>query len=217
MSKVNSTYIVPVLVLALLFSAIPQIGSTIQIWSNPVASWWDDLFGSSSTTEVKISPAASNSMTYVKFDGVDGESTDDSHNKWIDVDSVAWGMSQPAGATGPTRRRGDVVMEDIAITKEIDKSSPKLQEKCAKGEVIPKLEIEVTRSYGSSSQTYYRYELKNVMITSYITSLDNSEETPTDTFTVSYEEIKITYTETEDDGSSKGNVEWEFNVESGEN
>ena len=55
------------------------------------------------------------------------------------------------------------------------------------------------------------------MITSYITSLDNSEETPTDTFTVSYEEIKITYTETEDDGSSKGNVEWEFNVESGEN
>jgi len=36
-------------------------------------------------------------------------------------------MHQPEnGATGATRRRGDVIMEDVVVVKEYDKSSPKL-------------------------------------------------------------------------------------------
>ena len=212
MSKMNTTYVVPVLVLALLFSAVPQIGSSLQLWANPVASWWDDLLGRSSETETKVSPTVSNHMIFIKFEGVDGESKDDDHYKWIDVESVQWGVRQPEGAIGASRRRGDVIVEDITITKELDKSSPKLQEKCLKGQVIPKLEIEVTSTYGGYRATYYRYELKNVIITSYNVESGSGEDRPTDTFTVNYEEIKNTYTEYDEEGSSKGNVEWEFKL-----
>jgi len=80
---------------------------------------------------------------FAKYDGIDGESTDSKHDKWIDVLSVDWGAYQPGGgATGETRSRGAAVLEEMTLTIEYEKASPKLQEKMLKGEVIPKLEIE---------------------------------------------------------------------------
>ena len=216
MSKFNSTYLVPVLALALFVSALPQLGAAVQLNTNPVASWWDDLFGgSSSETEKTSAPPASSYAIYIKFQGIDGESKDDNHDRWIDVLSFDFGMSAPETGTGATRRRGDVIIDDISITKQIDKSTPKLQEKCAKGEVIPKLEVEVTRSIPGANATFNRYELKNVMITSIVSS-STDEERPTDTLTLNFEEIKVTYSEFDDGGSNKGSIEWEFKVEEDE-
>ena len=212
MSKLNSPYIVPVLVLALVFSAVPQIGTTIQLHSNPVAAWWDDLFGGSSS-ETELTGTYN---IFIDVDGVDGESKDDAHDKWIEVLSSDFSMSSPSSGTGSTRRRGEIVFEDIILTKEIDKSTPKLQEKCAKGAVIPEVEIDVTRNVGGYPITVIRYVLKNVMLTSFISTAGTSEEPPMDTFTLNYEEIKVTYTELDDEGGSKGNVEWEYKLELGE-
>ena len=81
---------------------------------------------------------------FAKYDGVDGESDDANHGKWIDVLSIDWGAHKPGGgATGQSRRRGAAVVEDLTLTFEYEKAAPKLQEKCLKGEVIPKLEIEL--------------------------------------------------------------------------
>jgi type VI secretion system secreted protein Hcp len=152
---------------------------------------------------------------FVKYDGVDGESKDSKHEKWIDVLSIDWGAHQPGGGmTGQSRRRGAVVVEDMTLTLEYEKSSPKLQEKCLMGEVIPKLEIELTSTYGGSRVTYLKYELKNVMVTSY--SVSGSDGRPTVVIGNNFEEIKVTYTEYDKKGSAQGNVETEFNVEKGE-
>ena len=103
---------------------------------------------------------------FIKYDGVDGEATDANHDKWIDILSVDWSAHKPGGgATGQSRSRGAVVVEDMTLTMEFDKSTVKLLEKCLMGEVIPKLEIELTASYGGSRATYLKYELTNVMIT----------------------------------------------------
>ena len=45
------------------------------------------------------------------------------------------------GATQPTRRRGDVVIEDLTLTIEYEKATPKLQEKALKGEIMPKINV----------------------------------------------------------------------------
>ena len=155
---------------------------------------------------------------FAKYEGIDGESTDASHDKWIDVLSVDWGMHSPGGGmTGQSRRRGSAVIEDLVLTTEFEKSSPKLQEKLLKGEVIPKLEIEMTATYGGARATYLKYELKNVMVTSYSLSASGNDEAgpPTDKFGVKFEEIKVTYTEYDDAGNSKGNVEYSWKVEKG--
>jgi type VI secretion system secreted protein Hcp len=156
---------------------------------------------------------------YIKFDGVEGEAQDKDHKSWSDLLSFNQGLTQPgAGATGPTRRRGDVIVEDIACVKELDKSSPKIAEAVCKGKVFPKVEIHLTASYTDAGrQTYFAFELKNVLVTSYNISGDGqSESVPTETFSLNFEEMKNTYTETDNAGKKKGNVEYSWKVEEGE-
>jgi type VI secretion system secreted protein Hcp len=155
---------------------------------------------------------------FAKYDGVDGESTDANHDKWIDVLSVDWGSHKPGGgATGQSRRRGAVVVEDMSLTMEYEKSTPGLLEKLNMGEVIPKLEIEQTANYGGSRATYLKYELKNVQITSFqVNASGNDESPPTVTLANNFEEYKVTYTEYDSEGNKKGNAETTWKIEKGE-
>ena len=156
---------------------------------------------------------------YIKFEGVEGEAQDKEHKGWSDLLNFSQGLTQPGGgATGPTRRRGDVIVEDIQCVKELDKSSPKIAEAVCKGRVFPKVEIHMTASYTDAGrQTYYAYELKNVLVTSYnIGGSGQSEDVPTENFSLNSEELKVTYTECDNAGKKKGNVEYQWKVEEGE-
>lgn len=155
---------------------------------------------------------------FAKYDGIDGESKDADHDKWIDVLSADWGMEhRGAGATGKVRRRSKAVVDDLILTLEYEKASPKLQESCLKGKVIPKLEIEQTATYGGARATYLRYELKNVMVSSVqIDAIGNDEAgPPTVVVSNNFEEVKVTYTEFADDGSSSGNIEYSWKRKQG--
>jgi type VI secretion system secreted protein Hcp len=155
---------------------------------------------------------------YIKFDGVDGEAQDKDHGAWSDLASFSQAIHKPGAGTGATRRRGDVILEDIVCVKELDKSSPKIAEAVCKGKVFPKVEIEMTASYTDAGRvTYYRYELKNVQVTSYsISGSGQSEEVPVEEISLNFEEIKVTYTEHDSRGKKKGNVEYTWKVEEGE-
>jgi type VI secretion system secreted protein Hcp len=156
---------------------------------------------------------------YIKFEQMDGEAQDKDHKGWSDLLSFSQGLTQPGGgATGPTRRRGDVIVEDVQCVKELDKASPKIAEAVCKGKVFPKVEIHLTASYTDAGrQTYYAYEMKNVLVTSYNISGDGqSESVPTENFSLNFEEIKVTYTECDNQGKKKGNVEYSWKVEEGE-
>ena len=150
-----------------------------------------------------------NAAAFVKFEGVEGQATDAKHKEWIDV--LSFSQSIHRGDSGSSvRTTASAVFEDIVLTKELDKSSPKLAESIAMGRVIPKVEFELTSSAG----TYYKYELTNVMVTSYSVSGD-ADERPTEQVSLNFEQIKTTYTEYGSDGSKKGNVETTWKVEEG--
>ena len=156
---------------------------------------------------------------FAKYDGIDGEAIDANHDKWIDVLSMDWGAHKPGGGqTGQSRRRGGAVVEDVTLTIEYEKAAPKLQEKCLMGEIVPKLEIEQTATYGGARATYLKYELKNVMITSFQVNASGNDEAGPPTVVVgnNFEEIKVTYTEYDDTGASQGNVETSHKVGKGE-
>lgn len=156
---------------------------------------------------------------YMKIEGVEGEAKDKDHKGWSDIISLNQVIHKPGTGTGPTRRRGDVVLEDILVSKELDKSSPKLAEAVCKGKVFPKVEIHFTASYTDAGRvTYYAYELKNVQVVNYaVNGIAQSESVPTEDVTMNFEEIKVTYTECDAKGGSKGNVEYTWKVEEGEN
>ncbi len=155
---------------------------------------------------------------YIKFDGIDGEAKDKDHDKWSDILTFGQGCSKPGGGTtGPTRRRGDTILDDIVVVKELDKASPKIAEAVCKGKVFPKVEIHLTASYTDAGRvTYYAYELTNVQVSSYnINGSGQAEQVPTEDISFNFEEIKVTYTETDETGSEKGNIEYEWKVEEG--
>ncbi|MEL6106326.1 MAG: type VI secretion system tube protein Hcp [Planctomycetota bacterium] len=156
---------------------------------------------------------------YIKFDGIDGECKDKDHKGWCDLASFSQAVHQPGGGnTGSTRRRGDVILDDLSCAKELDKSSPKIAEAVCKGKVFPKVEIDLTASYTDAGRvTYYRYELKNVLVTSYnVSGSGQSDDVPMEDFSLNFEEIKVTYTENDSKGKKKGNVEYSWKVEEGE-
>ncbi len=153
---------------------------------------------------------------FIKFDGIEGESLDKDHTGWSPLLTFSQGVSQPGrGATGSTRRRGDVVMDDIRCTKELDKASPRIAESVCKGKIYPKVVIHLTASTTDEGRvTYCAYEFKNVMVTNYdVSGSGQSEDVPTEDFSLNFEEIKMTYTETDAKGQSKGNVEYSWKVE----
>ncbi len=105
---------------------------------------------------------------YLKLGDIVGESTDAKHKDWIIIESYSHGLAKSSaqgtmGATGAARRRSSAVMEDLVITKKLDKSSPKLMEFAVKGQVIPELILDITNA---SRNPLYKITLSNVMISS---------------------------------------------------
>lgn len=175
--------------------------------------------------QVLSGPVLVSAAGYLKYEGIDGESKDDGHKEWIEILSFNFTAHKPRVERNPSAIGGlfndrvGPVIEDMVFTMEIDKATPIIQEKCLKGEVIPKLELEMTATYGGTRSTYLRYELTNVMITSFSINASGNDEAGPPTVVVgnNFEEIKVTYTEYNcDSGVSKGNVETEFKVEKGE-
>lgn len=163
-------------------------------------------------------PAAGSSTAsaalYIKFDGIDGEAKDKDHKDWCDVLSFSHGFSKPQDPNA-SRRRGDVIVEDFVLLHEIDKASPKIAEAVLKGTVFPKVEIHLTASYTDAGRvTYLAYELKNVSINSYaISGSGNSEFVPTEEISLSFEEIKVTYTDHDEAGKVEDIIEFNWKVE----
>jgi len=153
---------------------------------------------------------------FIKFDGLDGEAQDADHMKWSDLVAFSQVIRQPdsPSARAAGRSTGSIIAEDIAVIKVLDKASPKLAEATLKGKVFMKVEIHVTRDYVDSGRVvYYAYELKNVLITSYQVGGINNGDFLTEEMSLSFEEIKVTYTELDATGKKKGNVEYTWKVE----
>lgn len=143
---------------------------------------------------------------FAKYDGIDGESQAASHEEWIRIETVKWGAKQPGTITG-SRTRAEAKPNKFVISFPYEKASPKLLDSIARGKVIPKLEVELTLMIDGARKTYLKYELTNVWVKSYSVSGSADAGPPTVVVGNNFEEVKVTYTEFNDDGSKAGNVE----------
>ncbi|MGH7543568.1 MAG: Hcp family type VI secretion system effector [Gemmatimonadota bacterium] len=116
---------------------------------------------------------------YMWIEGIDGESRDEDHVKWIDVLSVDWpsGAAQPSGPGA-----GEVV-----ITRALDASSPRLVETIAQGAIVPLMVLHAP--IGGDRTSYHAFELENVRITSY--SISTAGNVPTESISFQFEKIDI--------------------------
>ncbi len=149
--------------------------------------------------------------SFIKIDGIPGESTDEKHKEWIEIISYDHHIEQPASSTassvgGATAER--VNHGTFNIVHQLDKATPKLLEACCTGKHIKEVTIEFCRA-GGDKVKYMEIKLEQVLISSLVESGSTTGASgfPTETVALSYGKIKWTYTQQKrEDGSAGGNV-----------
>ena len=92
-------------------------------------------------------------------------------------------------------------------TRQLDKSSTKLEEACANGTFYDQVDIHFCTTVGDAQEPYLKYTLHDVIVTSYsFHGTDTQDPSPSEEITLSFTEAEITYVVIGDDGNPKGNV-----------
>ena len=147
---------------------------------------------------------------YIKFDGIDGESVDRNHDKWINLDSWSWGATQTG--TGGGGGAGKVSVQNFSFDKTVDKASPKLFEALTTGKHIKEATLELCRPSGADqSQCYLVIKLTDVMVSGYQIG-GSSENVPTDQISLNFAKIEFSYKPQKADGQLDSPVKATYDV-----
>lgn len=162
------------------------------------------------TSLASSTSVVSASDMFLKLTGIKGESQDDKHKDEIDVLSWSWGTSTGTGKV----KRGTVppqCIQDLALTKFVDISTPPLIMQAVKGEHIKEAILTVRKSGGKEQQEYLIIKMTDVLVTSYQTGGDSGDNGPlVDTVLLTFSNIEGEYRPQRADGSLGTPVSFEI-------
>lgn len=145
---------------------------------------------------------------YVKMDNVDGVST--SKSGFTEIFSFSMGASQNPSINEGQLRAGKADVQHIAIMKALDKTSPVLFDYCVTGKFFKKVEIIYDKAHGDGQVEYFKLTLEDSMITSF--QLSGSSENPTESLSLAFQKITVSYNPELVDGSMAGFVDKGFDM-----
>jgi type VI secretion system secreted protein Hcp len=149
----------------------------------------------------------------LKVTGADGESKIKGHEDEIDILSWSWGMTQSGTMhVGGGGGAGKVNVQDISVTKYVDKSSPLLMKMCCNGEHFDEAVL-TGRKAGKDALEYLKITMSKVLVSSISTGGSDAEERPTENVTLNFAKFEVGYVPQKDDGSGDAEVVLKWNVE----
>ena len=151
---------------------------------------------------------------FLELKGIDGESQDDTFSKKnaIDVLAWSWGMSQ-SGTThmGSGGGSGKVSVQDLSVTKYVDKASPNLLLFCSNGEHIPEAKLTV-RKAGKTPLEYIVITMTEVIISSVSTGGSGGQDRLTENISLNFEKVKLTYTPQKSTGAGDTAIDYKWDI-----
>jgi len=149
---------------------------------------------------------------FIKIDGVDGESKDSIHKGEIDVLAWSWGMSQSGTThTGGGGGAGKVNVQDLSLTKYVDKATPLLMLFCSNGKHVAEATL-VVRKAGETAIEYITIKMTDLIVTSVSTGGSGGEDRLTENISLNFAEVVFDYIEQKGDGSEgdKPSYKWKI-------
>ena len=147
---------------------------------------------------------------FMKMGDIKGEATDEGHKEWIIIDSLSAGISRsiPQGAKDQQRTKGETMLGDVVVVRQLDKSSTKLQEACASGKFFTEVEVHFCTTVKAKQEPYLKYKLKDVIVSSYAFSgMASGSPLPSETVSLGFTGAEWTYIVVDPKtGDPKGNV-----------
>lgn len=149
---------------------------------------------------------------FLKCAELPGEAVDSVYKGSIDVLAWSWGMSQ-SGTThaGPGGGAGKVNVQDISLTKYVDKASAKLQLFCCNGKHIPTALL-VVRKAGTNPLEYIKITMSDILISSVSTGGSGGEDRLTENVSLNFATVKFEYTPQKQDGSGDTPVPYTWKI-----
>lgn len=135
----------------------------------------------------------------LEIDGIKGESTDSKHRDTIEIESFSWGATNSGSASNAIT---------LKLGKRLDKSSPLLFLRCAKGEHIATATL-ICKKTGKDGGTtdYYVVTFEDILVSSFQTSAAGGgsggaagDPVPTDQISLNFTKIKFSYTRLDAEG-----------------
>lgn len=149
---------------------------------------------------------------FLKIEEAKGESKDDTHTDDIDVLAWSWGASQSGTMhMGGGGGGGKVSVQDVSVTKYIDKATPVLFQKVCNGKHFPKAELFV-RKAGENPLEYLIITMEEVIITSVSTGGSGGEDKLTENVTLNFSKMKVKYSMQTPSGGDAGSSEPGWNI-----
>ena len=149
---------------------------------------------------------------FLKLDGIDGESQDDSHKNEIEITSFSFGVTQQGTmGTGGGGGAGKASFQDLHITKVLDKASPNILVACATGKHIANAKLTLRKAGGDDKVEYLVVTMADCIVTSYQDS-GSAGAVPLESVSFNFNEIKFEYKPQNADGSAGGTITGGFNV-----
>ena len=149
---------------------------------------------------------------FLILDGIKGEAQDSKDKDEIDVLAWSWGAAQ-SGTThmGSGSGSGKVAIQDLSITKYIDKSSPTLFKHCCSGKHISKGKL-IVRKAGDKPLEYITIELEDIIVTHVSLGGSGGEDRLTENVTLNFKLFNLKYAVQTKDGSKGAETEHKWNI-----
>lgn len=151
---------------------------------------------------------------FIKIDDIKGESQDKAHKESIDVLAWSWGMSQSGSFhTGSGGGSGKVSIQDLSLTKYIDKSSSNLMKYCSSGNQYKEAKLTIRKAGGKEPLEYLIITMKDVIVTSLSTGGSGGEDKLTENVSLNFREVHVDYQAQKPDGSKDGGpIKYGWNI-----
>lgn len=149
---------------------------------------------------------------FLKLEGIKGESQDGKHKDEIDLLAWSWGAAQ-SGTThmGSGSGSGKVSVQDLSLTKYVDKASATLFCHCCNGKHISKGTLTV-RKAGEHPLEYIVIGLEDIIVTHVSTGGHGSDDRLTENVTLNFRKFDYKYAVQNKDGSKGPEVECKWDI-----
>ena len=132
---------------------------------------------------------------FLKITGIAGESYIEGHENEIDVLSWSWGMSNSSGTHERIRTSASASVNDITITKNVDKATPDLMMAVCNGDWFCEAKLVCRKAGGEKPLENLKILMMDVYVISLSTGGSDGELQMTEQITLNFGKVYVEYIE----------------------
>jgi type VI secretion system secreted protein Hcp len=147
---------------------------------------------------------------FLRLDGIDGESTTRNYEKWIEIQSYAFGASNATSGTGSGAGTGKAQFDDFAFTKLLDTASPGILEHLLLGKHLASAELDIVLAGGNPAKLF-AYTFTDVLFAD-VAHSGAIPDRPLESVTFAFGKLKVESWVLDPKGGTRPGPGFEFDV-----